>query len=864
MDLKTNYRNRALEPVYAGSGAVATVSEDGSVLAVPMLDDINIIQLTPHTKLLHKISNDDEQEITALRVTPDHRYLCYVSQAQLLRIANLETGRIVRSMKISSPSYIMDADPTSTLIAVGGTDGSIIVVDIENGYITHSLKGHGGTISCLKFYGSSEGNIWLLLSGDTNGMVKVWNLVERKSLHTIQEHNSAVRGLDIRPANDAAQEVGSTTPTSMQLLSGGRDNILNLCEFDMKKRCKLVKTLPVHRQIEACGFVSSEVGRRDLVFTAGGEAVFQCISLESGTVVKHTAQPMEELFIIGVLPILNGSKCYLVMSDQTLHLVDLHKCLTTDTGNNLIPIESSIAGNHGTIADMEIVGPELNLLALATNSPTLRVIPCPRAESPQGSLTETGNIDGTRTDKPAGTNKTTEDELILRVDLYEGHTDLLNAVAASEDGLWIATASKDHTAIVWRYNSETQRFVQYAKFVGHSASVTAIGLPNILVRNGNGETQPSFLLTASADLTIKKWRIPELPKKQGFTDDTRDDAEKVQVVKVSDYTRHAHEKDINALSVSPNDSIFATGSYDKTCKIWDIDTGELVATLTGHRRGLWDVSFCQYDKLLATCSGDKTVRIWSLETYSVLKTLEGHTNAVQRCEFFNKQHQLVSSGADGLLKIWDCSTGDCLKTLDGHSNRIWALSVHNDGELIVSADADGVFQFWNDYTEEQRREDLAREELRVEQEQSLQNYLRGGDWSNAFLLALNLNHPMRLFNVLKQSLASQTDAERDDESIIFNKNLDELISSLNDEQISLLLKRCRDWNTNARTYAVAQKTVKCILQKHNISELSEIPGLVQIITGIIPYAERPWARVDNLVEQSYLLDYALIEMDKLL
>ena len=274
--------------------------------------------------------------------------------------------------------------------------------------------------------------------------------------------------------------------------------------------------------------------------------------------------------------------------------------------------------------------------------------------------------------------------------------------------------------------------------------------------------------------------------------------------------------------------------------------------------------FCQYDKLLATCSGDKTVRIWSLETYSVLKTLEGHTNAVQRCEFFNKQHQIVSSGADGLLKIWDCSTGDCLKTLDGHSNRIWALSVHNDGELIVSADADGVFQFWNDYTEEQRKEDLAKEELRIEQEQSLQNYLRGGDWSNAFLLALNLNHPMRLFNVLKQSLASQTDAERDDKSIIFNKNLDDLISSLNDEQISLLLKRCRDWNTNARTCTVAQRTVKCILQKHNISELSEIPGVVQIITGIIPYAERHWARVDNLVEQSYLLDYALIEMDKLL
>lgn len=834
-ELRTSYKNSSLAPIYAGSGAVASVSEDGSLLATTMLDEVNIVQLTPARKLLHKISNDDEQDITVLKLTPDGKYLCFVSQAQLLKIFSLNEAKIIRSMKISSPAYIMDTDSTSTLAAIGGTDGSIIVVDIENGYITHSFKGHGGTISSLKFYGEQNSNNWLLASGDTNGVLKVWDLVKRKCLHTVQEHTSAIRGLDIRESN-----APEDTEINLEMVSGGRDNVVNFWNFNTKRKCKLVKTLPAHQQIESCGFISRDINEK-LIYTAGGDAIFQCMSLENGTVVKKTEKTIEELFIIGTLPILSNSKQYIVLSDQTLQLLNIEAAF--EDNEEIIVPESCIAGNHGTIADMVFVGPNHEKIALATNSPTLRIIPRPH------TINETNDID-----QETVANDAKEDEgdkLLIDVDFYEGHSDLLNAVAATEDGMWLATASKDHTAIVWKYSIVSGKFIQYAKFVGHSASVTAVGIPNVTQKGW-----PEFLLTASNDLTIKKWEIPKPPMNDKL------DEELPHVVRVSAYTRHAHEKDINALSVSPNDSVFATASYDKTCKLWDVETGELTAILANHKRGLWDVSFCPYDKIIATCSGDKTIKIWSLDTFTVLKTLEGHTNAVQRCEFINKQHQLVSTGADGLVKIWDCSSGECVKTLDGHANRIWALSTMNDGKLIVSADADGVFQFWKDCTEEQKEEDLEKEKLKVEQEQTLQNYLNEGDWSNAFLLALTLDHPMRLFNVLRQSLIRDS-ASDGDNSVVFNKELDELISKLTHEQLSLLFKRCRDWNTNARTHTVAQRTIKCILEKQNITELSEIPGVIQIINGIIPYTRRHFDRVDNLVEQSYILDYALLEMDKL-
>lgn len=809
MDLKSSYKNITLNPIYAGSGAIATVSEDGSILATPVLDEINVIQLSPSREMLHTIENEDEQEITALKLTQDGHYLCFVSQAQLLKIFDLRSKRIIKSMKISSPSYVLDSDSTSTLVAIGGTDGSIIIVDVENGYITHSFKGHGGTISSLKFHGELNGSVWLLASGDTNGTIKIWDLVKRRCLHTMQEHTGPVRGIDFRENGDEGQ---------LQLLSGGRDDIVNLWEFGMKKKCKLLKTLPVHQQVESCGFVN--VGDADVIYTAGGDAILQLLSLESGSIIKKTRRPIEELFIVSALPVLGGSKLHLVLSDQTLLLVNLKDAMA-NIEEEIINVESCIAGNHGTIADFKVVGPNKDKLALATNSPALRVIPMPSISS-------------------------SEVELPIDVEMYEGHKDLLNSVDATEDGLWLATCSKDNTAILWKYDFGIEKFVAYAKFEGHASSVTAVGLPKVMLRGW-----PEFLITASNDLTVKKWKVPK--PIEGKTID-------MQIIKVSEYTRHVHEKDINALSLAPNDTVFATASYDKTCKIWDLESGELKATLANHKRGLWDVAFCQYDKLLATCSGDKTIKIWNLDTFSVVRTLEGHTNAVQRCLFMNKQKQLVSSGADGLIKIWDCSTGDCVKTLDGHANRIWALSVLNDGDLIISADADGVFQFWKDSTEEEKEQDLENEKLKVEQEQSLQNYLAQEDWTNAFLLAMTLDHPMRLYNVLKQSLGKGGQATS---KAIFNKELDEAISTLNNDQLLLLLKRCRDWNTNARTHSVAQKTIKCILLNHNISELSEIPGLVQIVDSVIPYMKRHFSRIDNLVEQSYILDYALVEMDKL-
>lgn len=795
--LKTTYAHTDIEPIYVGGTSASISTSNGELLlATPLNEDVIITNIDTN-EIIYKIPGDGEV-ITNLTITPDGSYLAMISQSQLLRIFDLNKGSVIKNFKLPSPVYISSVDSTSSLFAFGGSDGVITVWDIENGYVTHSLKSHGTTICSLTFHGELNSQDWRLASGDTMGTVKIWDLVKRRCIHTLKDHNTAVRGVGFDQDGDL-------------FISGGRDNVVIIYNT---KNFKTINTFPINEQIEAAGFVSL-IDDRQYFYTGGLENVLKIWDIKSGEMIGRSPIPLktnEELLIIDVIKLYNNN-LYLVISDQTLIELDLQE-LTPGHGHGQgqgdeiveFPIVKRIAGNQGIIADIKYVGPEFNLLAMATNSPALRIVDI---------------------EKP----------LELRV--YEGHTDILNAVDVSTDGKWIATASKDNEARLWRWNGELQDFEPFARFQGHAGAITAISL-------SKSQNEPKFLITGSSDLTIKKWKIPNTPN---------------SIVKTSEYTRRAHDKDINSIDVSPNDEYFATASYDKLGKVWQTDSGETIGVLKGHKRGLWDINFYKFDKLIVTGSGDKTIKVWSLLDFSCKKTLEGHTNSVQRVKFFNREHpQLLSCGADGLIKLWDYKQGEIIKSLDNHDQRIWAMDLKNDGEYFTTADADGKLSFWTDNTEEEVKFKELQAKEKIEQEQSLSNYIKNKDWSNAFLLALTLDHSMRLYNVIKSSIETNEDKD----SIIGSFSLENTISLLDDGQLVKLFKKIRDWNVNFKFFEISQKLLNVVLNNFAVDKLTEVPGLMKIMESIIPYNERHYNRIEEMVEQTYVLDYTVEQMNKLI
>ncbi|TNY21860.1 WD40 repeat-like protein [Rhodotorula diobovata] len=134
-----------------------------------------------------------------------------------------------------------------------------------------------------------------------------------------------------------------------------------------------------------------------------------------------------------------------------------------------------------------------------------------------------------------------------------------------------------------------------------------------------------------------------------------------------------HTDSITCLQVAedlphPAFPVLMTGSWDRSVRIWNLETGKEVGVLRGHTRG---VRALQFDALkLVTGSMDSTLKIWNWRTGECMRTLRGHRDAVI-CLTYDKQ-LLVSGSGDSTIRVWDFGTGE-VYTLRGHSE--WVNSV---------------------------------------------------------------------------------------------------------------------------------------------------------------------------------------------
>ncbi|MEG4518497.1 MULTISPECIES: WD40 domain-containing protein [unclassified Microcoleus] len=89
----------------------------------------------------------------------------------------------------------------------------------------------------------------------------------------------------------------------------------------------------------------------------------------------------------------------------------------------------------------------------------------------------------------------------------------------------------------------------------------------------------------------------------------------------------------------------------------------MVKVLRGHTGGIWSVAVCLDNQLLASGSGDRTIRLWNLQTGSCLNVLHKHTSWVTSVSFSPDGQFLISGSDDRTLKVWDIATGFCIQTL---------------------------------------------------------------------------------------------------------------------------------------------------------------------------------------------------------
>jgi WD40 repeat protein len=145
---------------------------------------------------------------------------------------------------------------------------------------------------------------------------------------------------------------------------------------------------------------------------------------------------------------------------------------------------------------------------------------------------------------------------------------------------------------------------------------------------------------------------------------------------------------------SPDGTRIVSGSYDRTLKVWDAQTGQEVFCLRGHRDLVTSVAWSADGTRIVSGSSDKTVKVWDAQTGQELLSLKGHTNEVTSVAWSTDGTSIVSGSHDTTVKVWDAQTGQELISLKGHTLPVTSVAWKADGTRIVSASYDTTLKVW--------------------------------------------------------------------------------------------------------------------------------------------------------------------------
>lgn len=151
----------------------------------------------------------------------------------------------------------------------------------------------------------------------------------------------------------------------------------------------------------------------------------------------------------------------------------------------------------------------------------------------------------------------------------------------------------------------------------------------------------------------------------------------------------------HAAAFDSTGSRLATVGVDRLVHVWEPSSGAHISTLRSALQTVVDVSFSPDDKLLLAGSSDHALRLWDVTSGRIRHTLTGHSDKVAAlCFSLQDGSRAVSCGGDRCIKVWDLNKGYCVKSLMCASS-CGSLCMTVDGNVIVSGHFDGTLRFWD-------------------------------------------------------------------------------------------------------------------------------------------------------------------------
>ena len=248
---------------------------------------------------------------------------------------------------------------------------------------------------------------------------------------------------------------------------------------------------------------------------------------------------------------------------------------------------------------------------------------------------------------------------------FKKHSHAITSVAFGSSDKIVAAASYDHRIKAWNVDTgeiawiasgdhhpvRTIRFDQSGEFL------ISIGNYGVQFWNTETGTQSSdFKQIGAIDINQSFEKVASATDGKIIIQSIKNPNDVISII--------AHEKTISDIAFSPVINAIASGSWDKTVKFWDTDTGKCIHTLAGHNAFISDIDFNPYGNQIASADNQGFIKIWNSDTGKEIRTLDGHRRVVSCIKFSPDGRRLASACDDRTVKIWDPNSGDLLLTLE--------------------------------------------------------------------------------------------------------------------------------------------------------------------------------------------------------
>ena len=178
--------------------------------------------------------------------------------------------------------------------------------------------------------------------------------------------------------------------------------------------------------------------------------------------------------------------------------------------------------------------------------------------------------------------------------------------------------------------------------------------------------------TGSADRTIKLWDLATGSLKLTLT---------------------GHMEQVTALAFSPNYPYMFSVGLDKQVMCWDLEANRVIRHYHGHLSGIYSLSLHPRLDVLCTGARDSTCRVWDMRTRTQVHCLSGHTQTVRAIETQPTDPQVITGSEDSTVKLWDLTAGKTMSTLTYHKKGVRALAVHPTEHTFVAASSESIKKF---------------------------------------------------------------------------------------------------------------------------------------------------------------------------